>query len=167
MRKFSFKIMVLVLTLAAAAAVFSGCGTVQLEKPKALEGVPTFPVTGSCEIAIKGNVINVSGETDLMDGTFINISVVAQNGMTLDSATIVKSGNSISSDFALTDKYEGVKKIKGYITCAPTLYGKQPDNVYKNYGNTFEYIETDKENYIWEKDGIIILFGSDMVDLLK
>ncbi len=165
MQKVSFKIIVLVLAIAAAAAVFSGCGTVQLEKPKALEGVTTFPVTGSCEIEVKGSVVTVSGETDIMDGAFINISVIAQNGMTIDSVTIVKSGNRITQDFALSDKYEGASKVKGYITCAPALYGRQPDNVYKNYGDTFEYIEADEENYIWGKEGIIVLFGSDMAEL--
>lgn len=167
MRKSSLKIIVMVLCLAAAAALFSGCGSVQLAKPTPRGGVASFSITGSCDISIEGNVLTVSGETNIMDGAFINVSVMGQNGMTVDSVNIVKSGDSISQKFEISDKYKDIVKIKGYITCAPTQYGKHPDEVYNSYGEQFEYITASTDNYIWGKDGIVVLFDSEMIDVPK
>ncbi|MGE5496212.1 MAG: hypothetical protein ACM3S4_13020 [Burkholderiales bacterium] len=169
MRKISFKIVALMLCLAAAVAVFSGCGTVTLAKPTPLPGVPTYKITGSCEIAINGDVVTVSGKTDLDSGALINISVVAQNGMTIDSVTVTqnKANDTISADFNIAGKTSGVEKIVGYISCAPTLYGSQTDGVYQKYGKKFEYIEADNKNLIWGNDGNVVAFASDMIDLPK
>lgn len=165
MRKFGIKIVVVVLLLASTLAILSGCGSAQLAKPTPQGGVASFKVTGSCDISISKDTVTVSGETDIMDGAYINISVVAQDGMTIDTVNLVKSGNKISQTFTMGDKYKDAGRIKGYISCAPTLYGKQTDAVFSSYGKKFEYIIADKDNYLWQSDGIIILFGSDMIDV--
>jgi hypothetical protein len=169
MRKISFKIVALMLCLAATVAVFSGCGAVTLAKPTPLPGVPTYKVTGSCDIAINGDIVTVSGKTDLDPGVLINISVVGQNGMTIDSVTITqsKANDTISADFNIAGKTNGVEKIVGYITCAPTLYGNQPEGVHQKYGKKFEYVEADNNNLIWGNDGNVVAFASDMIDLPK
>ncbi|MGI5850161.1 MAG: hypothetical protein ACOX8Q_08905 [Christensenellales bacterium] len=167
MRKFSVKISVVCLCLALSVAILAGCGSVSLSKPTPLADVPTYPVTGKCDIVVNGDTITVLGQTDLMNGVFLNISVVAQNGMTVDSVTITKNGDQVSQDFKITDKYENVDSIIGYITCAPTLYGNQPENVDKIYGDNFEYIEATKDNSVWNSDGVIVLFASDMTELPK
>ena len=166
MRK-NVKIVVLVLCLVTIGALFGGCGGASLPKPTPLPDVPTYAVTGRCEIALNGNVITVSGETDLMDGVFLNISLIAQNGMVVDSVTIIKSGDQVSEDFQISDKYDDVISVVGYITCAPTLYGNQPENVDAVYGDKFEYIEATKDNAVWNGDGVIVLFASDMINLPK
>ncbi len=51
-----------------------GCGAVTLAKPTPASGVPTYKVTGSCDIAINGDIVTVSGKTDLDPGVLINIS---------------------------------------------------------------------------------------------
>lgn len=170
MRNTGFKIIMVCLFILTAAFAFAGCTAPQLAKPTPLTGVPTYKVTGECNISINGNIITVSGKTDLDPGVFLNISVVGQNGMTIDSVTVTQknANEQISHDFTIDGKYEGVNKVVGYITCAPTLYGKQPperDGIYQKYGNKFEYIDVDTKNYIWGNDGVIILFASDMADL--
>ncbi len=169
MRKISFKIVALILCLAAAVTVFSGCGAVTLAKPTPLAGVPTYKITGSCEIAINGDVVTVSGKTDVDPETLINISVVGQNGMTIDSVTIAqnKANDTVSADFNIAGKTNDVEKIVGYITCASTLYGKQTEPIYQKYGKKFEYLEADNSNLIWGNDGTVVTFASDMIDLAK
>lgn len=169
MRKNSFKIIVLLLCLAAAVTMFSGCGAITLAKPTPLAGVPTYKATGSCEIAINGDVATVSGKTDLDPGVILNISVIGQNGMTIDSVNVTQTAvnGALTADFNLAGKTEGVEKIVGYITCAPTLYGKQTEAIYQKYGDKFQYLQADNKNYEWNNDGVIVLFASDTKDLPK
>jgi hypothetical protein len=169
MRKNSFKILVLVLCLAAAVTLFSGCGAVTLAKPSQLPNVPIYKITGNCDIAINGDVATVSGKIDVDPETLINISVIGQNGMTIDSVTVAQknANEQLSADFNLAGKTNGVEKVVGYITCAPSLYGKQKDAVYQKYGKKFEYMTADDSNYIWGNDGIAVLFASKMIDLPK
>lgn len=163
MKKFRFKTIV-VLCFVLITVVLSGCGGAPLEKPERLADVPTYDVTGTCELSLASNVITVSGETDLMDGVIIHVSVHDQAGNELDSVNIVKNGDKISQDFQIVgSKYnESVKYIAGFITCVPKLYGKQSDSVFKNYGEEFEYVNT--ENELYNNEGILVVFGSEMVE---
>jgi hypothetical protein len=169
MRKISFKIVVLMLCLATAVTMFSGCGAVALAKPTPLAGVPTYKVTGNCDIAINGDIVTVSGKTDIDSGAILNISVLGQNGMTIDSANITQSSANapISADFNISGKTNGVEKLVGYITCASTLYGKQTDAIYQKYGKKFEYVEADNSEYVWGNDGTVVTFASEMIDFTK
>lgn len=167
MRKSSFKIISLCLFLLTAVFALSGCGVPQLAKPTLAPGAPTYDITGECGISISGNVITVSGKTNFDKDVLLNISVVGQNGMTIDSVTITQKNpdDQISHDFTIDDRYDGITKVVGYITCAPTQYGNQLDGIYQKYGKRFECINTDNDNYIWNNNGVVVLFASDMVDL--
>lgn len=162
MRKLNFKIF-LVLFVVIIAASFSACSSPVLSRPLPSPGVTTIKINGSCDISINNNVVTVSGQTDIMDGAILQIAVLGQNGMTLDSVIITKSGDQISHDFTITDKYKGVTAVTGFITCMPKLYGNQPDAVYKAYGNKFENVDAAQ----WNAEGNIIIFQSKTIDLPK
>ena len=158
-------------TITAAIAVLmiifaAGCGSTLLTRPQPLAGVPTHLITGECEISVDGEQITVSGTTDIMDGAQIHVSVVAQNGMVIDHNIFTKNGDEISRTFTISaDKYEGVKQITGYITCAPSMYGAQPQNVIDAYGKKFEQIDVETKDNIWNNDGIVVLFASETIDI--
>jgi hypothetical protein len=94
--------------------------------------------------------------------------VEAQNGLTLDSVKVVKTGDKISQSFTMeADKYdESVVALTGHITCAPKLYGTQTENVYVAYGNKFENIVSEG-SLIWNASGNIVVFASEPVELKK
>ena len=168
MQKVKYKSFAVIVCIGVLVIMLAGCGSVSLPRPEALEGAPTFEVTGSCDISIDGDVITVSGETDIMDGALIDISVVGQDGMVIEHEKITKSGDTMSHEFVITDElYSGVDSVVGYITFAPKTFGNQLDAVYETYGDDFEYIDAGEGNYIWDKNGIIVLFASEMVQLEK
>ncbi len=154
-------------TALAVVLTAAGCGSVDLSKPKSSTEGAAVSVTGSCDIAVNGDKITVSGTTDILDGAILYISVLSQDGKTRDSVKITKAGGEISQEFAITaEKYDdSVKSVTGYITCAPSLYGNQPDNVYTAYGRKFENVTAPEGDLVWNKDGVIIVFGSKSVDL--
>jgi len=144
----------------------SGGGTVKA--PEMKEGAAEVTVTGSCDLVIDGDTITVSGETDLMAGTIICVSVESQNGMTLDSVNFpIGEDGKISQNFTkAADKYdETVTSVIGHIACAPRLYGAQPTAVYEKYGSKLENIALDGQNVLWNSNGKMVVFASEMVDL--
>lgn len=162
-----FAMVVAVLLLITMLGGCSGGGT--LNKTEMKEGAVAVTVTGSCNIKVENGVITVSGETNLLSGSILYISVEAQNGITLDSVKITKGdSDQISQDFSITDdKYtDSVVSVIGHITCAPRLYGTQPANIYETYGDKFENIVSDG-NLIWNSSGVSVVFGSEAVDLNK
>ncbi|MDD5017273.1 MAG: hypothetical protein PHO15_04135 [Eubacteriales bacterium] len=163
----SIKIILLVLSLILVTAVFAGCGAAALARPETLVGDPTYNVTGNCDLEINDGVITVSGQTDLMDGALLCISVNAQSGTLLDFVTITKSGDEISQDFIMTDEIydESVVSVMGFILCVPKTYGEQPEYIYNTYGDDFRFIHYEGE--IWDRDGIIVRFASDLYPLEK
>ncbi len=166
MKKFHLKTIIIVLCLVMVTAVLSGCGGAPLEKPERLADVPTYDITGNCELELNEDVITVSGETDFMDGALLHISVHDQAGNELDSVNIIKNGDKVSQKFQVTqNKYDdSILYVIGYITCAPTYYGDQTESVFANYGEEFEYVNAPEGNLIWSNDGNMVLFNSDMVE---
>ena len=154
-------------TVAALIMVMmAGCGSAVLTRPQPLAGVQTYLVTGNCEIAVEDGQIIVSGETDILDGAQIHVSVVAQNGMVLDYTVFTKTDDVFSRSFVITDeKYEGTEQVTGYITCAPSTYGAQPQNVIDAYGKQFEQVDVETKDNIWNNNGVIIIFASETIDL--
>ncbi len=163
MRKNSFKIISICIFLTAAVLFLSACSAPQLARPTIAPGAPIYDITGECSISIKGNVITVSGKTNFDKDVVLYISVEGQDGMTIDSVTIkqISPDEPISQDFTIGSKYDGIDKVIGHITCAPTLYGKQLDGIYQKYGKRFECIKTDNDNYIWTNDGNVVVFASE------
>ena len=158
------------ISIAAAAVLtvvlLAGCGSPTINRPQKTPGAVGVNVTGSCDIELGGGVITVSGQTDIMNGSLIHVSVVSQDGMIVDAVTFAKTEDAVKYEFAVTsEKYDdSVKKVTGFITCAPSLYGAQPEAVYAVYGKNFENIEGDN---IWNNDGIIVLFASETVDFTR
>lgn len=169
MQKTRFKIIVTAVMLILLVAISAGCGSVTISKPEMAENATAVSVDGSCQISVNGDKITVSGETNILDGALLHISVVSQDGMIVDYVTMTKNGDSFSHDFTITsDKYDDtIKVITGYITCAPTLYGQQPQAVYDAYGDDFENVEPPEDDLVWNRDGVVIVFGSESVELSK
>lgn len=164
MKKIGFKTIIVVFCIILIMGVLSGCGGAPMVKPERLADVPTYDVTGNCELELTGDVITVSGQTDLMDGVIVHISVHDQAGKELDSVNIIKNGDKMSQEFQVTaSKYdETTKYVVGYITCVPKLYGEQSESVFKNYGEKFEYVNTKDD--LWNNEGILVVFGSEMIE---
>ena len=159
------KIIAVVLSVIILTGVLAACGSAAIPKPTVSGEVTTVEITGSCDMKVEGNKITVSGETSFMTGTIIYISVVAQSGMELSSAKVAQpQDGKVEAVFEMTDKVynENVKSITGFITVAPTKYGKQNENVYTEYGKKFELISNDT---VWNKDGNIVTFSSDPYEL--
>jgi len=169
MQKKCFKITVAVV-MALMTVLLAGCsGAVSIPKPTMSENATSVAVDGSCEISVSGDKITVSGETSIMDGALLHVSVVSQDGMIVDFVKITKNGDAVSHDFTVTsEKYDDtVKAVTGYISCAPTIYGQQPQAVYDAYGKKFENIEAPDGSIVWNGDGVVVVFGSKSVDLAK
>jgi len=169
LRKYSriFAVITVAVMISVLLAGCSGGGTIK--KPEMKEGATAVTVTGSCDIKVENGVITVSGETNLLAGSIIYISVEAQNGLTLDSFKVTQGEDSkVSHDFTITDdKYDAsVTSVVGHISCAPRLYGTQPTNVYGTYGDKFENIVSDG-NIVWNTSGVTVVFASQIVDLNK
>ena len=162
MHNFYIKRVAAVLAVALCILTLAGCGqAAALQRPEPSEGVQKVTITGACAISQTGDVFTVTGSIDVMNGTYIDVSVVAQDGAILANHTFQKSDEPISVEFTLTaDQLEGVVDMKGYICCAPSYYHKQTDEVYAAYGKKFENFET-TENIVWNNEGVIALFASD------
>ena len=158
MRK--IKVISVLLSTILVLGILAGCGASVIEKPVAGENVTMVQITGFCEIEVEGSTITVKGETSFITGTLIHISIVAQNGMEIDSVIITKAKDAIEQTFQITENKYGndVTSFTAFISVAPTLYGKQnPESVLIEYGEKFELISGD---HIWNKDGIIVMFAS-------
>lgn len=169
MQKKRFKIAAAAILVVLLAAMMAGCGSVTIAKPQMSENATQVSVDGSCEIALNGDTLTVSGQTSIMDGALLHVSVVSQDGMIVDYVTITKNGDQLSHDFKITsEKYdETVKTVTGFITCAPTLYGQQPEAIYAAYGKKFENLQASEGDIVWNGDGVVAVFSSESVDLAK
>ncbi len=155
-----------VLMIAITVIMLAACGETKLSRPQPKVDAVMVKVSGSCDIAISGDVITVSGQTNIEKGALIHVSVVNQSGIVIDYKTITNDSDNLSCDFQKTqDKYGDTKQITGYITFAPVRYGKQTEEIYEIYGEEFENIEYIKENVIWDSKGIIVLFASETLNL--
>lgn len=165
MRKTGLKV-ILILVCICLAAALAGCGAVVLTRPAKSDGAASVAITGSCNMSLENGVITITGQTNIMDGALLQIAVVGQDGLTVDSKVITKSGDQISQSFNISEKYKDIKTVFGFITCAPSQYGAQPDGVYNSYGRKFENITADNDNYQWDGGGNIIIFQSaETIDL--
>lgn len=168
MRKISFKIASVSLFLITMVFVLSACAAPQITKPTPdpSSTAKIYDITGECSISIKDKKITVSGKTNFDPNVKLNVSVVGQNGMTIDFTDIIltQANEQVSHDFIIDDRYSGVKKVVGYITCSPV---GQTDETHQKYGRKFEYIKTDNNNYIWDNNGVVVLFASEMAELPK
>ncbi len=153
------KIIAVIISVIILTTVLAACGSATIPKPTVSGEVTKVEITGSCQLKVEGSKVTVSGETSFMTGTIIYISVVAQSGMELSSAKLSQSEDGkVEAVFEMTNEYEGVTSITGFITVAPAKYGKQTDSVYTEYGSKFELISNDT---VWNKDGNIVTFASE------
>lgn len=163
MRVISKKMLAVLFTAVFVITALAGCGGVSsLARPTPDPSASLLPVTGSCAISKNGDVFTVSGTTDIMNGALIHISVVAQDGTAIHQTTITKVQNEISEQFTITaEQLKDVVDLKGYISCAPSYYGKQPNEVYDAYGKQFQNIINDTDTAVWTTEGVLIMFASD------
>ncbi len=170
MQKKRFKIAVAAILLVSLTVLMAGCGgAASVPKPTMSENATPVSVDGSCEMSLDGDTITVSGETSLMDGALLHISVVSQDGMIVDYVTMTKSGDQVSHEFTISsEKYDDtVKAVTGFITCAPSQYGEQPEAIYASYGKKFENLQAPEGDIVWNGGGVVVLFASESVELTK
>ncbi len=169
MQKKRFKIIIAVMMVLVFVGAAAGCAAPVVTKPQMTANATPVKVDGSCQIELNGDTLTVKGETNILDGAMLHISVVSQDGMIVDFVKMTKQGDSISQDFKITsEKYDDtVKSVTGYISCAPTLYGTQPDAIYSAYGQKFENVEAPEGDIVWNSNGVVIVFGSDSVEINK
>lgn len=169
MQKKRFKIIVAVVMALIFVGAAAGCSAPMVTKPQMTANATAVKVDGSCHVELNGDTLTVKGETNIMDGAMLHISIVSQDGMIVDFVKMTKQGDSISQDFKITsEKYDDtVKAVTGYISCAPSLYGTQPDAVYNAYGKKFENVEAPEGDIVWNSNGVVIVFGSESVELSK
>ncbi len=169
MQKKRFKIIAAIMMALVVTVCAAGCAAPVVNKPQMTAGATAVKVTGSCTTEVNGDTITVKGETDIMDGAVLNISVVSQDGMIVDKVNVTKQGDSISQEFKITsDKYDDtIKQVTGYIACAPSLYGAQPKEVIDAYGSKFENVQAPDGDIVWNNNGVVIVFGSESVKLAK
>lgn len=153
--------LVLAVLLAVSITVLSACGSTALTKPTPSEGQQTVEVTGECQISRSGDTITVSGTTNLLDGSIVQVSLDSFNGDVLAAQKYTVSGESISVDFPVDAKWTGA--VYGHITCTPKKYGDQPQNVYEQYGSRFENMTG--ADVLWNVDGNAAVFQSEKIDL--
>ncbi len=159
------KIVAVLISVIILIGILAACGSAAITKPTVSGEVTTVEITGSCQLKVDGTKVTVSGETSFMTGTIIYISVVAQSGMELSSAKVSQpEDGKVEAVFEMTNEYKAknITSITGYITIAPSEYGKQSDSVYTEYGSKFELISNDT---VWNKDGNIVTFASEPYEL--
>lgn len=194
MKRFKYKTIAALLLTVAVVMLLAGCGGGAIPKPEP-QGKPNYiPVNGECVLEKNGNELIVTGSTDLINDSILYISVHSQDGMELDGVKITKTDDNISQTFVISNKYSDVSKVYAFITCAPKLYGKQSDDVYKAYGENFEYIdnpavvikdedgnpitqtvkdedgndierEVKRSKFQWNNEGLIVTFMSEPIDM--
>ncbi len=156
------KFAVVLIMIAVLTLFILGCGgTANISKPAMAEGATAFVAEGSCTATLNGNVLNVSGTANLMDGTNGIIRVLSADGTLVDEQKFTKSGESISHDFAVTEEWPEV--VYGFITFDTESADSQPDEVELAYGRNFQNIEGDSENVIWDAAGVMVVFQSEEV----
>ncbi len=158
------KIAVMGAIVLVCALVLAGCGgSAEIAKPAMKEGATPFTAEGSCEAALNGSVLTVSGTSNLMDGTNGIISVLSADGTTVADNKFTKSGDAISHDFAIDEDWPEV--VYGFISFDTQQADSQPKEVTEVYGKKFENIEGDSKNVIWDMKGVIVVFQSEAITI--
>lgn len=194
MKRFRYKTIVALLLTLAVVTLLAGCGAGTIARP-VMEGKPNYyPVNGECKLEKNGNELIVTGTTDIVNDSIIHISIHSQDGMELDGVDLTKTQDDISQTFVISDKYSNASKVYAFITCAPKLYGTQPESVYTSYGKQFECVENPttvvkdedgnpiketvkdengndiekdvlRSKFQWNNEGLIITFMSNAIDM--
>ena len=158
------KALLVTMILLFVVMAFAGCGgTVEIKKPAPDEGATMFEVEGNCEAVLNGDILTVSGTTNLMDGTNGTISVLNSDGMVAEEVKFTKDGDQISHDFTVSNDWNDI--VYGFITFDTQQADKQPDAVTEVYGKNFENLEGPAECVIWDLKGVIAVFQSEEITI--
>lgn len=156
------KILAIVLLMAMIVTLLAGCGaSAPLNRPSMKEGAVAFDVTGSCEAVLSGNVLTVSGESNIADGTLGTISVYNSDGNMVESVNVTKQGDNLSHEFAVTDKWPS--QVYGFITFDTKQSGTQSPGIQALYGSKFENIQG--TNTLWNSYGVAVVFQSELIKI--
>ncbi len=156
------KLILLLVIVLVTVTVFAGCGgAVEIKRPEPDKDIPVFNVTGSCKAELNGNVLTVSGQTNLMDGTNGIIGVYSSDGTRVDQKKFTKQGDNLTAEFEV--KVDWPETVYGNIMFDTQKSDGQPDEVKKTYGKHFQNL--DGEGIIWDKNGNIVIFQSEAVTI--
>ena len=155
------KIIAIAILTAMIIILFAGCSAGPVERPAMKTGATAFNVTGSCQGVLNGNILTVSGTSNIADGTFGTISVYSADGKLVETATIVKSGANLTHDFTVTDAWPS--EVYGFVSFDTNQSGTQPQAILDMYGAQFENLQgTDT---LWDTHGVAAVFQSDIVKI--
>lgn len=156
------KILAIVLLTAMIVILLAGCtGGAELKRPSMSAGAVSVEVTGSCNAVLNGNVLTVSGESDIADGTLGTISVYNTNGNEVETVIVTKQGDNLSHDFTVTDKWPS--QVYGFITFDTKKAGTQSEAIQVLYGSKFENLQG--SNTLWDSYGVAVVFQSELVKI--
>jgi hypothetical protein len=148
--------------MAMLIILLTGCmGGAKLDRPSMSEGATSYEITGSCNAVLNGDILTVSGECDIVDGTYGTISVYSVDGDELANEVVIKTGDNLTYDFTVDEDWSD--DVYGFITFDTVQAGTQPDAVLAMYGKSFENITGDVNNIVWDSHGIAVVFQSEMV----
>ena len=156
------KRVVVAMLLACAMMVPVACSRVpQLSKPARSDGDGAINVTGACEAKLLdgGQVLHVSGECSLMDGTNGIVCILNANGWTVEKLKFTLESDTISFDFPVTADWPAT--VYGLISFDTQQCDRQPSEVTETYGNRFQNLEG--PDVIWDTKGVVAVFQSDPV----
>lgn len=147
---------------AIAVMLLAGCGSSQITRPSMKAGAAAFAVTGSCQADLNGNVLTVSGSSNLSDGILATISVYGGNGKMVEIVNVAKSGDNLSHEFTVSDSWPD--EVYGFITFDTYQAGAQPQPIQDLYGSKFENLQG--KNVVWDNmHGCAAVFGSELVQV--
>ncbi|MEG1859427.1 MAG: hypothetical protein RR193_03705 [Christensenellaceae bacterium] len=154
------KLIILLAVVLAVGTLLAGCGGAPaIKRPPMASDAVAFEVTGSCTAVLKGDILTVSGKTNLMDGTNGIISVLNSNGTIVESVKITKKGDNLKHDFVVAENWPDI--VYGFVSFDTQKSDGQPTEVKDAYGKKFENL-TGKD-VIWDAKGVIAVFKSEEV----
>jgi len=152
--------LIMILIIVAVA----GCGGPKTERP-APASFDTKKISGELTYEIKDNKLMLKSDANLRDGTIMRFSVESVLGKQLVFEDVTKNGDNLAVQFDLSQISD--ESVYCFLTAAPTLYGKQPQEVTDAYGKKFENLYSDNEQtIIWtNSEGVIAIFSTGEINL--
>ena len=144
------------------AMLLTSCGAQRtIAKPVVEEGKEAVEVEGSCsaELTSGGSVLNVSGESNLMDGTNGVLSVLGADGVKLVEHRFTQTDGTASWDFEVEESWPEI--VYGFMSFGTQNMDSQPREVTEAYGRRFQNLEGPA--VIWDTKGVIAVFQSEEV----
>ena len=142
-------------------SLLAGCSSSStVAKLEPQEGVVSIVLTGGCTAEVTDNMIKVTLQSNLMQGTVVRFTIDSYDGTELAYKQYAVSGDNIYAEFERGATYPDI--VYASVVASPTI-GSQPDEVKDAYGRYFQNI--DGEHIIWNGAENIFIVQSDKIVL--